>query len=85
MYRYLHLFDNDRNNLQPLYSESSTFSLSSSLKLRSVQKVKRRQKQRMMQDDAERLSWKEVSRNLGKGKSSSKTTLARMAVQDFDG
>ncbi|KAG0739052.1 hypothetical protein G6F23_009230 [Rhizopus arrhizus] len=66
--KYYHSFDTDRSVLSVIYDTSSVFSVASNVKLRAQQKLKRKEKKKLM-DDEEKLTWTLLSRNLmGKSK-----------------
>lgn len=74
-YRFFHLFDTNRPSLRAMYDESATFSVCALLTLQKKStntKVRGRRKQRMMEEDEAEATWSDLSRNLKKGKSSSK-------------
>ncbi|KAI8988202.1 hypothetical protein BDF20DRAFT_833075 [Mycotypha africana] len=68
--KFFQKFDSDRSSLAVLYDTNAVFSVNSNVKLRAQQKIRRKERKKMM-DDEERLTWNSISRNL-KGKSKSK-------------
>lgn len=67
--RYYQLFDVNRVGLSVMYDTNAIFSITTNIKLRAQQKVRRKDKKKMM-DDEEKLNWTTLSRNLmGKAKS----------------
>ncbi|KAI8884790.1 NTF2-like protein [Backusella circina FSU 941] len=63
--KYLHCFDSNRASLTPLYDQNAIFSITSNIKLRSQQKLRRKDKKKLMMDDDDvKLSWTSMSRNL---------------------
>ena len=67
--KYFHMFDSNRVALATMYDMNATFSITSNIKLRSQQKMKRKDKKKLM-DDEDKLTWTTISRNLmGKAKS----------------
>lgn len=67
--KFFQAFDQDRPTLSILYDADSVFSITTNVKLRSQQKLKRKDKKKLM-DDEEMLNWTSISRNLmGKSKS----------------
>lgn len=67
--KYYHLFDTNRVALSVIYDSNATFSITSNVKLRAQQKMRRKDKKKMM-DDEDKLTWTSLSRNLmGKSKS----------------
>lgn len=69
--KYYQLFDTNRAALSVLYDNHATFTITSDVKLRAQQKLKRKDKKKLM-DDEEKLNWNTLSRNLmGKSKSKS--------------
>jgi hypothetical protein len=67
--KYLHVFDSNRAALSSIYDSNATFSIISNIKLRAQQKMRRRDKKKLM-DDEDKLTWTSISRNLmGKSKS----------------
>ncbi|CEP12242.1 hypothetical protein [Parasitella parasitica] len=66
--KYYQQFDTNRAILGTLYDNNAIFSVTSNVKLRAQQKIRRKDKKKMM-DDEDRLSWASISRNLmGKSK-----------------
>ncbi|ORE04191.1 NTF2-like protein [Rhizopus microsporus var. microsporus] len=66
--KFFQAFDQDRPTLSILYDADSVFSITTNVKLRSQQKLKRKDKKKLM-DDEEMLNWTSISRNLmGKSK-----------------
>jgi hypothetical protein len=67
--KYYQLFDTNRAALAVIYDNHAIFSITSDVKLRAQQKLKRKDKKKLM-DDEERLNWNSLSRNImGKAKS----------------
>ncbi|KAL0073753.1 hypothetical protein F4703DRAFT_1745759 [Phycomyces blakesleeanus] len=62
--RYLSLFDTDRLALRPFYNGSSMFSMVTNLKIQKEQKVRRKDKKKMMDDDFATVTWASMNRNL---------------------
>ncbi|KAI8390949.1 uncharacterized protein BYT42DRAFT_175572 [Radiomyces spectabilis] len=69
--RYFQAFDSNRGPLAALYDANAMFSVSTRLKLRKDNKIRRREKKKMMEDEGEKVTWTTMDRNLAK--SSSKT------------
>jgi len=66
--KYYQQFDTNRAVLAALYDSNAIFSVTSNVKLRAQQKIRRKDKKKMM-DDEEKLTWAALSRNLmGKSK-----------------
>ncbi|KAI9484128.1 MAG: hypothetical protein EXX96DRAFT_166244 [Benjaminiella poitrasii] len=66
--KYYQFFDSNRAPLGVIYDHNSVFSLTSDIKLRTQQKLRRKDKKKLM-DDEEKLTWSTLSRNLmGKSK-----------------
>lgn len=67
--RYYQLFDTNRTALSAIYDTNAVFSITTNLKLRAQQKLRRKDKKKMMEDE-DKLTWTSLSRNLmGKSKS----------------
>lgn len=67
--KYYQLFDANRVALSVMYDSNAVFSITTNIKLRAQQKIRRKDKKKMM-DDEEKLTWTTLSRNLmGKAKS----------------
>lgn len=67
--KYYQQFDTNRAMLGVLYDSNAIFSVTSNVKLRAQQKIRRKDKKKMM-DDEEKLTWASLSRNsMGKSKS----------------
>lgn len=64
--RYFAAFDKSRPALSMLYDTSAIFSVTTRLKLRKENKIRRKEKKRAMDDDEDVMSWNSVSRNLEK-------------------
>jgi hypothetical protein len=63
--KYLHCFDSNRTALTSLYDQNAIFSITSQVRLRSQQKLRRKDKKKLMMDDDDvKLSWTSMSRNL---------------------
>lgn len=68
IFKYYQLFDSNRSALSGIYDSNATFSITSNIKLRSQQKLRRKDKKKLM-DDEDKLTWITLSRNLmGKSK-----------------
>ncbi|KAI9263506.1 hypothetical protein EDC94DRAFT_606960 [Helicostylum pulchrum] len=66
--KYYQLFDANRIALSVMYDSNAVFSITTNIKLRAQQKIRRKDKKKMM-DDEEKLTWTTLSRNLmGKAK-----------------
>ncbi|CAO3654384.1 unnamed protein product [Mucor fragilis] len=66
--KYYQQFDTNRAVLAALYDSNAIFSVTSNVKLRAQQKIRRKDKKKMM-DDEEKLTWAALSRNsMGKSK-----------------
>ncbi|KAI7903631.1 uncharacterized protein BX663DRAFT_507144 [Cokeromyces recurvatus] len=66
--KYHQLFDSDRSTLSHIYDHDAIFSVTSDIKLRPQQKLKRKDKKKLMEDE-DKLTWTTLSRNLiGKSK-----------------
>ncbi|KAG2195010.1 hypothetical protein INT47_005610 [Mucor saturninus] len=66
--KYYQLFDTNRVALSVIYDTNAIFSVTSNVKLRAQQKIRRKDKKKLMDDD-ESLTWTGISRNLmGKSK-----------------
>lgn len=71
--KYYQCFDSNRASLAALYDNNAIFSVTSNVKLRAQQKLKRKDKKKLM-DDEEKLTWSGLSRNL-MSKSKSKSVV----------
>ncbi|KAI8971045.1 hypothetical protein BDB01DRAFT_812547 [Pilobolus umbonatus] len=66
--KYFTLFDADRSSIGSMYDDNAIFSITTHLKLRSHNKLRRKDKKNMMEDE-DRLNWTQLSRNqMGKPK-----------------
>lgn len=81
--KYYHSFDTDRSVLSVIYDTSSVFSVASNVKLRAQQKLKRKEKKKLM-DDEEKLTWTLLSRNLmGKSKSKINVHILKQFIYSY--